>query len=194
MKRSRLLLFGAVVLGSSIAAYLLRDIIYTLVIVPLAYTLWLGGIIYRALPQLVKWVIVLVIAGIAIVWRLIPDVPETRKPRPIGRSTEGRVEALAFGIHRARNSNYFKWQLANRLGRLARRIVDITGRPANADEEDAIHHYLTAGVEKSFVDVPTPRGVLARRIPTPLDVDPADIIAYLESRMELNHDGRARSR
>ncbi len=194
MKRSRLLLFGAVLLGSVIAAYLLRDVMYSLVVVPLAYTLWLAGVIYRAIPQLVKWVILLVIAGIAIVWRLIPEVPETTKARLPGRSIEGRVEALAFGIHRARSSNYFKWQLANRLGRLARRIAEITGRGADGDEEDPIHRYLAAGVEQSFVDFPTPRGLFARREVTPLDADPGEIIAYLETRMELNHDGRARGR
>lgn len=194
MRRNRLAVFGAVLICSLILAYLLRDVIYSVVIVPLAYTLWLAGLVYRAVPQLIKWVVLLVILGLAMIWRLIPDLPDATKPRLPGRSVEGRLQALAFGIHRARNSNYFKWQLANRLGRLARRISETTNRAADGNGSAPINRYLNAGVNQSFVDFPTPRGPFARRQPTPLDIDPGEIIAYLESRLELNHDGRTRSR
>ncbi len=194
MKRTRLVLFGAVLITSLILAYVLRDVIYNLVIVPLAYTLWLADLVYRALPQVVKWVVLIVVLAIASLWRLIPDLPQATKSPPRGRPVEGRVQALAYGIHRARGSNYFKWHLANRLGRLARRIAQTTGRAADGSEDQSIHQYFSAGVNQSFVDFPTPRGPFARRTSTPLDVDPGEIIAYLESRMELNHDGRTRSR
>lgn len=194
MKRTRLAVFGAVVISSLILAYVLRDAIYNLLIVPLAYTLWLADLVYRTIPQIIKWVVLIVALGIASVWRLIPDLPPVTKSPLHGRQLEGRVQALAYGIHRARSSNYFKWQLANRLGRLARRISQTTGRAVDGAEDQSIYRYLSAGVNQSFVDFPTPRGPFARRTPTPLDVDPGEIIAYLESRMELNHDGRSRNR
>ncbi len=190
MKRSRLLVFAGVALISLVLAYALRDVIYQLVVVPLAYTLWLADLVYRAIPQLVKWVVLLVVLGIAVIWRLVPDIPERTKPLVIGRLPEGRVEALALAIHRARNSNYFKWQLANRLGRLARRISDGSGRALDGDGDTTIQQYLAAGLNQSFVDFPTPRGPFARRVATPLDTDPGQVIAYLESRMELRDDGR----
>ncbi len=193
MTRGRLAAFGAVLLASLALAYLLRDVIYDLVVVPLAYTLWLLGLVYQAVPELVKWVVLIVILSIAIVWRLIPDLPAASAPRPPGRTIEGRVQALAFGIHRARTSNYFKWQLANRLGRLSRRISAMSGREGNGAANERVQHYLSAGLNQSFVDFPTPRNRFVRRRPTPLDTEPGEIVAYLESQMELDHDGRARS-
>jgi hypothetical protein len=195
MRRIRFALFGTVLLASAILAYLLRDVIYELVVVPLAYTLWLAELVYLAIPQLVKWVVLLALLFVGIVWKLIPDLPASPKPRSPRRSAEGRVESLAIGIQRSRTSNYFKWQVANRLGRLARLISDTRAFPDGlARGNESIQRYLAAGQNQSFVDFPTPRGRFARRMPTPLDVDPAEIVEYLESRMELSHDGRTRSR
>ncbi len=194
MKRFRLALVAVVLLASLVLAYLLRDLIYELIIVPLAYTLWWGGLIYEAIPQLVKWIVLLAVLVIAVVWRLIPDLqpaPRAKHPR---RRIEGRMETLAVGIERARGSNYFKWQLANRLGRLARRLGET--RQVLLDEEtsdDPVRRYLAAGLNQSFVDFPTPRGPFARRRPTALDLDPAQAVTYLESEMESSDGGRTRS-
>lgn len=195
MKRVRLVVVGLVVLGSAILAYLLRDVIYDLVVVPLAFTLWLLELVYLAIPQLVKWVALIVLLLLGVVWRLMPDLPAPAKPRSPRRLIEGRVESLAGGIHRSRTSNYFKWQVANRLGRLARHISETPAFSETGEGgSESIRAYLAAGVHQSFVDFPTPRSPFARRLPTPLDVDPEEIVGYLESRMELSHDGHTRSR
>lgn len=195
MRRVRFAIFGTVLIASAILAYLLRDVIYELVVVPLAYTLWLVELIYLAVPQLVKWVLLVALLFVGVVWKLIPDLPASPEPRGPRRSTEGRVELLAIGIHRSRTSNYFKWQVANRLGRLARRISETRALLDAAEgASEPIQGYLAAGLNQSFVDFPTPRTRFARRLPTPLDIDPAEIVGYLESRMELSHDGRTRSR
>lgn len=194
MKRLRWALFGVVFLVSAVFAYLLRDAVYDLIIVPLAYTLWLLGVLYRAVPELVKWVVLIVVLFITVVWRLIPDLPTSRATAVAPRKIDGRLETLAIGIHRARGSNYFKWQLANRLGRLARHIADGSARAQDGQPGEAIGRYLAAGVNQSFVDFPTPRGLFARRLPTPLDLDPGETVGYLESQLELRHDGRTRSR
>lgn len=194
MKRFRWALFAVLLLGSLVLAYFLRDLIYELVIVPLAYTLWWGGLIYQAVPQLVKWIVLLVTLAIVVIWRLIPDLevaPQVKQPR---RRIEGRMETLVVGIARARSSNYFKWQLANRLGRLARRMSESPrSTPGSDSPVDAVQRYLAAGLNQSFVDFPTPRGPFSPRRPTALDVDPAEVIAYLESRMEQSYAGRSRS-
>jgi hypothetical protein len=195
MRNVRLAVVGSVVLVSAILAYLLRDVMYQLVVVPLAYSLWLLEVVYLAIPQLLKWVLLVVLLFLGIIWKLIPDMPASPKPRSPRRSIEGRVESLAIGIHRSRTSNYFKWQVANRLGRLARRISDTRALPEALERgSPSIQGYLAAGLNQSFVDFPTPRARFARRLPTPLDIDPGAIVEYLESRMELSHDGRPRSR
>jgi hypothetical protein len=195
MRRVRFAIAGIMVMVSAILAYLLRDVVYQLVLVPLAYTLWLMELVYLAIPQLVKWVLLVALLFVGVVWKLIPEPPASSKPRGSRRPTEGRIESLAIGIHRSRTSNYFKWQVANRLGRLARRISQTRALPgAAAGAGTSIHGYLAAGLTQSFVDFPTPRTRFAKRPPTPLDVDPGEIVGYLESQMELSHDGSARSR
>jgi hypothetical protein len=195
MRRVRFAIAGSVMLASAILAYLLRDVIYELVVVPFAYTLWLAEIIYLAVPQLVKWVLLVALLFVGVIWKLIPDLPPAPKPPDPRRMSEGRVESLAIGMYRAHRSNYFKWQLANRLARLARRISDTRALP-NAVEgaSESIQGYLAAGLNQSFVDFPTPRTPFSRRVATPLDIDPAEAIGYLESRMDLSHDGHPRSR
>jgi len=195
MSRARFAFAGVVLLASAVLAYILRDVIYGLIVVPLAYTLWLVDLVYLAVPQLVKWVVLVALLFIGIVWKLIPDLPSSPKPPSPQHATEGRVESLAIGLYRSRTSNYFKWQVANRLGRLARRAIDPRAFPGELESGNAsIWGYLDAGMNHSFVDFPTPRTRFARRLPTPLDVDPGEIVGYLESRMEQSHDGRTRSR
>lgn len=195
MRRARFAVAGVVVLVSAVLAYVLRDVIYGLIVVPLAYTLWLVELVYLAVPQLVKWVVLVALLFVGIIWKLIPDLASSPKLPSPRNATEGRVESLASGLYRSRTSNYFKWQVANRLGRLARRVIDPRIFPGELERANAsIQGYLDAGMNHSFVDFPTRRTRFARRLPTPLDVDPGEIVGYLESRMEQSHDGRARSR
>ncbi len=195
MNRLRWLVFLITLLGFAFLAYLLRDVIYEVVVVPLAYTLWLLELLYLSVPQLVKWVLLIVLMCIGVLWKLIPDLPAASRPHSPNRSPEGRVASLAVGLQRARTSNYFRWLVANRLGRLARRLSDsskvLEGIGAGSDP---IQRYLNAGLNQSFVDFPGPRTRFGRRLPTPLDMEPGEIVEYLESRMELSHDGRTRRR
>ncbi len=195
MSRLRGIVFGITLIAFALLAYLLRDVIFGLIVVPLAYTLWLVELIYLAVPQLVKWVLLIALMFVGILWRLIPDLPAAPQLRTPSRPPEGRVASLAIGLQRARTSNYFKWLVANRLGRLARRISDTSTVPEAVDpDRDPIHRYLDAGLNQSFVDFPVRRSRFARRLPTALDVDPGEIVGYLESKMELSHDGRTRGR
>ncbi len=101
------------------------------------------------------------------------------------------MASLAIGLQRARTSNDFKWQIANRLGRLARRVLDAPTYPSALDPmDDSVGRYLDAGLNHSFVDYPTPRNRFATRPATPLDIDPSEVVAFLESRMDMSHDGR----
>lgn len=195
MRRIRPVLVVFLFLGTAFLAYLLRDVVYELLVVPIAYTLWLLQLTYLAIPQLVKWIVFLALLLLGLVWRLLPDFAGPARPHLPRRFVEGRLEALALGVRRARTSSYFKWQLANRLGRLSRRISEAAGLPDSSSRpSDAVRGYLDAGLNQSFVDFPSPHRRFSRRLPTPLDADPDDAVQYLESRMETTHDGRARSR
>ncbi|MGE5248690.1 MAG: hypothetical protein ACM3QS_00615 [Bacteroidota bacterium] len=187
MRRARWPLLLAMVLASAVLGYLLRDVIYQLVIVPLAYAGWLLYFYYSAIPQWIIWTLLLAALLIAVLWSLVPDAPvrgRRQAPRP---EPEGEVEKLVAWMIKSREGNYFKWQLANRMGRVVRQLNELSGgRVPSADE--AVEQYLDAGLNYSFVDFPTPRNLFARRVKTPLDLEPKRAVDYLESLMEKSSD------
>ncbi len=189
MIRFRLLLLAISLLFSAVLAYFLRGLIYDLILMPLAYLLWLAGLYYSAIPQVIIWIVLMVALVVLLAWNLVPTVwPSSRQPRQL-RAAEGQVEALAAWIRKSRHGNYFKWQLANRLGRIARQVREMSGqRDALTGADGPVADYLDAGLNHSFVDYPVPGNRFRHRPSTPLDLDPGAAIAYLESQMEIRRD------
>jgi hypothetical protein len=175
---------------SFVLAFFLRDVMYEAVIVPLAYILWLLKFYYSALPQWLLWTLLIAALFFALLWNLLPESKPRRRREQTRRLIEGQVESLATWIAKSRHGNYFKWQLANRLGRIARGLDDSASSSALVPSGDeAVDRYLDAGLNYSFVDFPS-RGNRFQRAPrTPLDLDPSKVADYLESRME-NTSGR----
>jgi hypothetical protein len=178
-------LLAAIAIISLLLAYFLRDVVYQVLIVPLAYMLWVLGLYYSLIPQWVQWALLVAALLLVVLWNLLPDIRfsprrETRRHRP-----PGEVESLANWIVRARHGNYFKWQIANRFGRIARRLNDVSGPGGRQHSPDeAVESYLDAGTNYSFVDFLRPRNRFERLSRTPLDIDLRRVADYLESQME----------
>ena len=189
MTRFRRLLVVGMLIISLTLAFFLRDIVHDAVIVPLAYLLWLGKIYYMAIPQSFLWVLLLIILFVIVALNFIPEAQPSKPKERMRKPPEGQVEALAVWIHKARKGNYFKWQLANRLGRIALGLNEIPEQQARAGSKtEAVEKYLDAGLNHSFVDFPAPRNRFQHPAPTPLDLDPKDAVEYLESQMEMRSD------
>jgi hypothetical protein len=140
------------------------------------------------------WSALIFVASIAILMQLIPEPGASTVAQKHGARPQGPVESLAIWIVRARTSTYFKWQLANRLGRIARRLRDPRVEPGReASHAVAVAAYLTAGIENSFVDFPSPPRRLQRHQATPLDLDPVKVVDHLESEMEIGSGSNAES-
>lgn len=175
---------------SFILAFFLRDVAYRMIVVPLAYLMALVAFYYSFIPQLILWILMLMILA----WTsLVTFRPEGRrfssrqviKKKPV----QGPVEMLATWMIKGRRGIYFKWLIAHRLGRLNRELGGTmdSGDPSTS-RIDAVEKYLDAGLNKSFADYPYPAGPFAAPKPTPLDLHPKEAIDYLESKMELSHD------
>ena len=182
-----------VVIGVSalLLAFFLRDAVYQMVVVPLAYVIWIVKLYYAAIPQGVLWTALLALLFLAALWSLVPEVPPAARREPTHKLPEGQVEALALWIKKSRAGNYFKWQLANRLARIARGLDEnagLGGRFPSADK--TVERYLDAGLNYSFVDFPSPRNRFQPAPKTPLDADPNQVADYLESQMEKTSDQR----
>ncbi len=187
MTRLRLLvIFGALIV-ETILAFLLRDVVYRTVIVPLAYLFWVLKFYYSFVPQLFLWVLLLVALLILMVWSLAPDAHVSRHNNAKHRLMHGQVETLAAWMAKAKQGNYFKWQIARRLGRIARGFREMLGQGSRlVSANDAVEKYLDAGLNTSFADYPRPKYPFQRPAPTPLDLDPKKAVEYLESQTELN--------
>ncbi len=185
MNRPRRSLIVGLLVVSVVLGYLLRDVVYELVITPLAYFLWVLNVYYSALPQWLVWSVILTLLFLLVLWNLIPEGPRTSQKDVVRRGVQGEVEALTVWLAKAQHGNYFRWQLANRLGRIARRLDELAGpegRPRSPDAD--VEAYIDAGLNYSFVDFPTVRNPLRPVRHTPLDLDPRRTADYLESQME----------
>jgi hypothetical protein len=190
MTRTRTLLAIAALLSSLALAVHIRDVFHDLIVVLLSNILWQLWLFDRAIPELPKWIVLVTLLGLVMVWQLIPAIGPSPPNRRASPQSSGQVESLAVWMARARGSNYFKWQVANRLARVSRKLDELAGRPPDAGPaSDVVASYLAAGTDHSFVDFPAPRRSFQRRIDTPLDADPAEVVAYLESQSSMERRG-----
>ena len=123
-------------------------------------------------------------------FRLKKQIPLKTKP------VEGRVEVLSVWMDKTRKGIYFKWLVANRLGKIAHLILanrdtskqrllvePLVGTDWNPREP--LQAYLEAGLHSSFADYPRRNKWFSSSIsPTPFDLDVKDVIEYLESQVE----------
>lgn len=193
ISRSRLIVLVVIAFAIS---FLLRDAIQEMVILPLAYLWWLLKLYYRAVPQLILWVL-LVLAVFVSMFRLVPIKNIFRRTRKMEqKSVVGPIESLALWIKKSPGGIYYKWLIANRLGKLARELLDqregrirknfvrLSGKDWNPTDE--VDSYLETGLNGSFADFPQPQWW--RKKPTKLDINPQQIVDYLENEMETSHD------
>jgi hypothetical protein len=192
VQRHRWLILVAILIIAGILAFPLRETIYEMVVVPIAFIAWRLGLLYRSFSQGIWWWAIIVIVLLMLIFSLMPQ-PRLRygpqiKPKP----QLGQVEALTIWLYKTERGIYFKWLIANRLGKLAYQILlhRESGRPRSffapllgADWEPGqeLQNYLETGLHGSFVDFPISRFGAS---PTPLDFDVVEAVEFLESQVE----------
>lgn len=191
----RLLLMAAVLVIAALLAFPLRETIYDMVLVPAAFIGWELGLLYRSFSQVIWWWLAVLIVFILLTFSLVPKVKPAPREQPKSRPKSGQVEDLAIWLGRARGGVYFKWLIANRLGKLAYQILlhRESGRPrtvfaplVGADWEPSreLQEYLETGLHGSFSDFPSLKGPLAVPPKTPLDYEVRQAVEFLESQVE----------
>jgi len=190
----RWLLVLGIIIIAALLAFPLRDTIYQTVVIPLAFISWQLGLWYRSLSQVIWWGLIVAFVLYLLVSSLVPYFQPRRKPPPAARPNRGAVEDLAIGLGRANSGIYFKWLIANRLGKLAYQILlhRESGRPRSVfaplegiDWKPAkeLQTYLEIGLHGSFSDYPMPKHWMGTPPRTPLDYEIGDAVAFLESQV-----------
>ena len=195
MWRRWLALLGLIVIAA-LLAFPLRGLVNQLIIVPLAYILWLLKLLYLSMHQAFWW-LALVLAVLIILGRsLLPEITLVKKTIPLAKHEHGNVESLAIAMRKSDKGIYFKWLVANRMGRLAYQILlqREHGKARSVfaplvgegwESTDEVQQYLEKGLHGSFAEFPNSRwNYFAPPEKTPLDQDVAEVVTFLESKIE----------
>jgi len=197
VKHRRLILLGAFFLVAAILAYYLQDLVHAFLFVPVSYLLWGGNLLYQSIAQIIYWFLLLLGITLMAFGSLYGKGRSGQLAEKETRSRQGPLETVARQITRASKGVYYKWMVANRMGKLARSILYVrngrvetsrgvlTGR--DWDPPDEVAAYLVSGLTRTFADFPR-RGWFSRLQETPFDIDLGQVLAYLESQMENQRD------
>ena len=189
MRYSRLFAVVGILVIAMILAFPLRNAVYSIVIVPISYVLWVLNLIYHAVNQAVWWLVVL-LAVIGIFARSLVKLEKAPILEPIkGKPVIGPVEDLSVSMVKSKKRVYFRWLVANRLGKIAHQILarrdsgtkrtmfdKLTG--SGWEPSPSVQGYLDAGLQSSFTEH-------SNRKESPLDHDVNETLDYLEKQM--NH-------
>jgi hypothetical protein len=193
MTRRALVISGAILTALALG-YLLRGVVNQFILVPLAYLLWALKLLYLSLPQYVWWILVVLLVLFVLGFSLLPEIKPRKRREPFLVPERGRVEELALALSKSKKGTYFKWVVANRLGKLAYQILvqrengkprsvfaPLTGNGWDAGEE--LQEYLEIGLRGSFADYPSPAVPFMNSEKTPLDRDVGEVVEFLEKQV-----------
>jgi len=186
---------GILILVSLGAGFLVRGFVQEVLLRPVFYTAWVGELVVRSLPHGIFWGILTLIAAF-LAMRSLSMTRSRRSSRAVlSVSGRGPVARWQHLLQRGEAPGYGQWTLARGLRRLTHELLD---REATLEEEDAgreegqlrvalprrFEAYFTAEVESSRPWARyrhwLPDFVAPRAGPTSPQVDPRDIVAYLE--------------
>jgi hypothetical protein len=191
----RILVVLGIAAVSLVLAFPLRNAVYAMIIVPFAYVFWLLGLVYRSINQSLWWGLASLIVIFILLLGLWPQ-PRPKKTHAVEhKKAAGQVETLSLAMKKAERGIYFKWLIANRVGRIAFQILARreTGKERSFFDPLAgpswepnpnIQAYLETGLHGSFADYPQKSRFFTRPISTPMDHDVSEVIEYLEMQIE----------
>jgi hypothetical protein len=197
----RLILILLMSVGAALLAFPLRETIYETVVIPVAFIGFQVGLFYHSFSQAIWWWLIIAVVLFMLAFSLIPELKPIRRGQEKSKPRHGQVEELAIWLGRARSGVYFKWLVANRLGKLAHQILldRESGRPRSVfapllgqdwQPSKELQTYLETGLHGSFSDFPLPRRPLATPPKTPLDHNVGEAVEFLESQFENGHSSQ----
>lgn len=184
-----------VIIVTLLLAFWLQGAAYEMVMVPAAYVLWVLGLAYHSIHQWVLWLIVIAIVLRVLLGSLLSQEAPAKNSVVAKKEVAGQIETLSGWMKNSEHGTYFKWMIANRLGKIAYQILSRrdSGRVRSVFEplrgvdwnpEKELESYLETGLQGSFVDFPRSNNPFARPVKTPLDYDVSNVIEFLEEQIK----------
>lgn len=207
--RNRLLLLGLLLLLIIPLALALRDAVREVIVIPLLYVVWFGGLLFNAVHQVFLWTIFLVIVLFLAVTSLVRREKPMRRVQPVHPGNPGRVRVWAQRIYLMERGGYSRWYVAQHLRRV---ILEIMAYHERLDIE-RIKPYLATGELETPLEIQVclqvgldpalsrARGIFARfwnrlrpgaRV-SPPDLDLESVVQFLEDQLEVKGLGSNQS-
>ncbi len=179
-----------------------QDLIRELVLLPISYLVWIGGLIYRSIDQQVVWTS-LIILVVIISWASLKLRRSILSPsRDQGARFSHRIERWSKRLTDVQRGTYMQWRLAQHLSNLAvetlayragltRTQMDERITQGDINLPDEIQAYLLAA--RGFeVSNSMSRRMLFSSVPQPLDLPPEKLAEFIESYLEVHSDHKHR--
>lgn len=198
--RKHLLPLALIFLIALLFAPLCRTFVREVVVIPFLYIFWLGRVLTEFIPQTSLWPVFVLLIFLIMATSFLGHRARRGRVKPAHPPEPGRVERWAFLLARAQNDNYFKWRLGQQLQKLAlRAIAHQKGQSIKETRLQLRQGDLNLPPElQTFFEASLqPLGYLAanrrfgfwrgRRRPSPLDLDPQRVVAFLENLDQENN-------
>src|SRR5512134_2517318 len=98
MRWRRLFAMLGILVIAALLAFPLREMVYEVVVIPLAYRGWLLNLFYLSVSQGIWWLVVVVVALFAIGRSLLPEINLGRKLVIYKKTERGSVETLSAAL------------------------------------------------------------------------------------------------
>lgn len=183
-------LYSAIFIMLAIIFFYFRKAIVGAVITFAAYIVWSLNIVGSVIPQQVLWILMLLLILYIAVGSFYGKHSESRPSQKNAVPVVGPVEARARWIDERQRGTYFKWLLANLLGKVHQHIQESVfyGNPRDVSLiPSQIQDYLNAGLNTTYADYSTPN-LFQKTETTPLDIQLDQVVDYLEDELEINDE------
>ena len=197
MNNKQKILLVMVVLIAALMAYFLQDLIHSVLLMPISYLWYVMNLLYLSVAQIVLWFVLVVLFTLVGFGSLYGKLGSRKDSDEDFLPKHGPVGIAARQIARSREGIYYKWLIANRLGKLARSVLmqrighdrvlenGLFGPDWQPPVE--VQAYLESGLNLTFADFPR-RRLFHRRSDGPLDIDVEQVLTFLDSQVEQIHD------
>jgi hypothetical protein len=193
--RHRLLLAALVCLPVVITAFVIENFVRDVIAGPVLYAFWILRLFLASIPQTLIWVS-LIVLGLVLAYRSLAHRPRLQTNISAEPPTSTRVEELARLIDQAEQSTFGRWRLSQRLGGLVVAML--------ADEQRVSQREIHRQIDRNELPLsPEMRAYLQARLSTvqgggrlsrartrpALDLDPNEIVQFLEDRLSSSPGG-----
>ncbi len=183
-------LYSVLFITIAITLFSYRKMVVGTVVRIAAYFVWSLNVVGSVIPQQVLWILLLLLILYIAVGSFYGKKSEGGSNRKNADPVIGPVEARARWIEERQRGTFFKWQLANLLGKVHQNIQESVryenskhGRPIPPQ----VHDYLNAGLTTSYVDYTVPT-LFQKTEFTPLDIELEQVVDYLEEQPEIKDE------